>query len=155
MVCQRIEKIRLKDNLIIEATFFTGEVKAFDVSSLFDEYPAYRLLAEDRSLWASAQLMPQGSGVYFNDDLDLTSEEIWENGKLIFKENPKARCLIAQQISMAREGRHITQMQLSRMTGISQCDISRIEGGVANPTIDTLAKICAILDLEIKLAAKS
>lgn len=130
-------------------------VKEFDVRTLFDEYPEYRVLEVDNQLWASAELLPQGSGIYFNDDLDLTAEEIWENGIITDKMKTIARYQIAQQISAARESLNKTQKQLSLKTGISQCDISRIEGGVANPTIDTLAKICAILDLEIKLAAKS
>lgn len=155
MVCQRIESFRLKDDLKVQAKFFSGIVKEFDVRTLFDEYPEYRILEADRSLWASAELFPQGSGIYFNDDLDLSAEEIWENGIIADKTKALARYQIAQQISAARESLNMTQKQLSLKTGISQCDISRIEGGVSNPTIDTLAKILLALGLEIHIEAKS
>ena len=74
-----IKSIRLFYDCILEATFFSGDIKLFDVKTLFDSYPSYRKLAEDEKLWRSATLLPHGSGVYFNDEIDLTAEEIWED----------------------------------------------------------------------------
>lgn len=54
---------------------------------------------------------------------------------------------IAYAIFPAREEKGLSQKQLSQLSGIMQCDISRIEGGVANPTIETLGKICKVLGL--------
>ena len=51
-------------------------------------------------------------------------------------------------ISSAREERGLSQKQLS---GITQCDISRIEGGVANPTIETPSKLRKVLDIELNI----
>ena len=73
----------MKDDLIVEAVFFNGTVKDFDVSMLFEKHPEYRILEQDGELWRNAELLPQGSGVYFNDDLDLTVEEIWKYGKTV------------------------------------------------------------------------
>ena len=82
---QNIREIRMKDNLIVEAVFFSGIVKDFDVSLLFEKHPEYKVLKQDTGLWKNAELLPQGSGVYFNDDLDLTVEEIWKYGKTVGK----------------------------------------------------------------------
>ena len=63
---QNIREIRMKDNLIVEAVFFSGIVKDFDVSLLFEKYPEYKVLKQDNGLWKNAELLPQGSEVYFN-----------------------------------------------------------------------------------------
>ena len=71
-----IKEIKMKDNLIVEAVFYCGVVKDFDVSLLFEKHPEYKVLKEDNTLWQNAELLPQGSGVYFDDEMDLTVEEI-------------------------------------------------------------------------------
>lgn len=150
-----IKEIKMKDNLIVEATFFSGEVKEFDVSSLLKKHPEYKILETDRELWKKAELLPQGSGVYFNDDLDLTVEEIWRDGKTIGKVSVEPKFTLAFAISSAREEIGLSQTELSKLSGVSQCDISRIEGAVANPTMETIGKLCNVLGLEIKLSKTS
>ena len=56
---QNIREIRMKDNLIVEAVFFNGIVKDFDVSSLFEKHPEYKVLKQDVELWRSVELLPQ------------------------------------------------------------------------------------------------
>jgi len=58
---------------------------------------------------------------------------------------------INRVIAEARKSRGITQTQLSQKTGISQCDISRIETGQANPSVKTLKRVAAGLNMCIKL----
>ena len=147
-----IRDIKMKDKMIVEATFFSGDVKDFDVSALFEKHPEYKVLENDKDLWRKAELLPQGSGVYFNDELDLTVEEIWKDGKLAGHISVEPRYAIAYAISSAREGKGISQMELSRLSGVAQCDISRIEGGVANPALDTLQKLCKVLGLDIHIS---
>ena len=50
-----------------------------------------------------------------------------------------------------RESSGLTQEQLAAQTGIGQGDISRIEGGSANPTEKTLIRIADALGAELKL----
>lgn len=50
---------------------------------------------------------------------------------------------------------HLSQIQLAKNTGVSQADISRIECGKGNPTLDTLKKIFAALQLQMTLQAKT
>lgn len=149
---QNIREIRMKDNLIVEAVFFNGIVKAFDVSSLFEKHPEYKVLKQDVELWRNAELLPQGSGICFNDNLDLTVEEVWKYGVAVGKVAVEPRYDIAYAISSAREEKGMSQKQLSQLSGVTQCDISRIEGGVANPTIGTLGKICKVLGLQLGIS---
>ncbi|MDR2648202.1 MAG: helix-turn-helix domain-containing protein [Clostridiales bacterium] len=57
----------------------------------------------------------------------------------------------AQALIDAREGYRITQRQLSEKIGISQADISRIEIGDANPTIKTLQRLAAGMNMKLKI----
>ena len=51
----------------------------------------------------------------------------------------------------AREKKHLTQKQLSELTGIAQADISRMETGTANPSIKTLQRLAVALGMQLKL----
>ena len=42
-----------------------------------------------------------------------------------------------------------SQTELARRTGTKQANISRIESGMGNPTLDLIKKICDTLDLEL------
>ena len=59
---------------------------------------------------------------------------------------------VIKAILDARQEQHITQKQLSEMTGIAQGDISKIENGNANPSIKTLSRIAKALGKEIRLS---
>lgn len=48
---------------------------------------------------------------------------------------------IIQAMIDTRKKQNLTQKELSRRTGITQADISRIENGTRNPSLDMLKKI--------------
>ena len=156
--CQGMRTISLTeidcqdDNKDVNNQDLAVNFKDFCVSSLFEKHPEYKVLEANKDLWENAVLLPQGSGVYFNDDLDLTVEEIWRDGKPAGKAAVEPRYAIAYAISSAREEKGLSQKQLSLLSGVSQCDISRIEGGVANPTVETISKLCSVLGLEMHLS---
>lgn len=54
----------------------------------------------------------------------------------------------------ARKSKNMTQKQLSKMTGISQGKLSKIENGEANPTLKVMSKIANALDMNISLVPK-
>jgi len=51
----------------------------------------------------------------------------------------------------ARKNIGLTQKQLSEKTGIAQGDISKIETGDANPSLKTLQRLAAGMDMKLKL----
>lgn len=59
---------------------------------------------------------------------------------------------IYTSFSEARKARHISQIELSQKTGIIQADISRIETGKANPTINVLKRLADALDMNLNLS---
>ena len=56
---------------------------------------------------------------------------------------------IYSELAKARKAKNISQQELSKMTGIIQADISRIENGKANPTINILKRIAEALDMNL------
>ena len=58
---------------------------------------------------------------------------------------------IMQAMIDARRESGLTQQQLSEKTGITQADISRMEKGNANPSLRTLQRLAAGMNMRIKL----
>ena len=58
---------------------------------------------------------------------------------------------IQKAMRKARTEQHITQRQLAAKTGLTQADISRIENGEANPTLQTLKKIADGLGKKLEI----
>lgn len=58
---------------------------------------------------------------------------------------------IIRALIKARNEAGITQEELSRRTGISQGDISKIENGTANPSVRTLKRLAKGMNTELKI----
>ena len=51
----------------------------------------------------------------------------------------------------ARRQKQLTQKELAELTGIAQADISRMENGNANPSLQTLKRLAAGLGMALKV----
>ena len=58
---------------------------------------------------------------------------------------------IIQAIIDARKNTGLTQKQLSERTGIAQGDISRLENGNANPSLNTLKRLASAMGMTLKI----
>jgi predicted transcriptional regulator len=63
--------------------------------------------------------------------------------------------VIIQAIIDARKSMHLTQKQLSELTGVDQADISKIETGMGNPTLKMLGRLLRGMNLRMKLESIS
>ena len=134
--------MRFLENTAFEVTFDDGRVVMYDISCLFNKYPQMNAL-KDRDFFLSGKLM--GSyGIIWNDDLDIDMETVYEDGISVRKELPANRTL-AQAVSAARARTGMTQKQVASLAGIDQSDFSKIERGVANPSLSTLERIASAL----------
>lgn len=59
-----------------------------------------------------------------------------------------------RQLIASRKSAGLTQPELAKLSGIQQADISRIERGLGNPTIDTVLKLLNALDMRLTLQPK-
>ena len=58
---------------------------------------------------------------------------------------------IIQAMIDARKSLNITQKELSERTGITQADISRIESGTRNPSLEMVKRLAKGLGMQLKL----
>jgi transcriptional regulator with XRE-family HTH domain len=55
----------------------------------------------------------------------------------------------------ARIERGWSQAELARRSGTKQANISRIEAGLANPTLDLVYRLCWALEIDVRFSARS
>ena len=56
---------------------------------------------------------------------------------------------LGEVVAQRREELNLSQVELSKKTGVSQADISRLERGKGNPSIDKIRKIFSALHLKL------
>ncbi|MCR5768036.1 MAG: helix-turn-helix domain-containing protein [Lachnospiraceae bacterium] len=140
-------KLEFDEGTALELTFQDGKVKRYDMAVLFDKYPQLAAL-KNRKLFTSGRLMGF-YGIIWNDDLDIEAETIYKEGETIRVEKPATGIMIGNIVSAARAKKGLSQKALSEVTGIDQSDLSKIERGVANPSIGTLSRIAEALDTKL------
>ena len=59
--------------------FAEGCTKIYDVKPLFEQIPVFKELM-DLHLFSDVSVDVGGHGIVWNDDLDLSCDELWENG---------------------------------------------------------------------------
>ena len=141
--------LEFKEGTSLELTFQNGEVKAYDMAVLFEKYPQLEAL-KDRELFLSGKLMG-AYGIYWNDDLDIEAETIYEDGISVGKTRLPINLCVANALSAARAKAGVSQAELSAETGIDQSDISKLERGVGNPSVGTLNRLALAMGMELSI----
>ena len=144
--------LKLLMGTALEVTFQDGIVKRYDMSALFPKYPQLKQL-ENRELFLSGRLMG-AYGIVWNDDLDIETETIYDDGETVRKEEIVMHKASSQAVAAARAAAGISQKQLAALTGIDQSDISKIERGIANPSVATLDRIANALGGQLTITIK-
>ena len=143
-------ELKLLEGTTLEVLFQDGTVKRYDMSALFPKYPQLKQL-EDRDLFLSGRMMG-AYGIVWNDNLDIETETIYEDGETVRKEVLTISKASSQAVAAARATAGISQKQLAALSGIDQSDISKIERGVANPSVSTLDRIAKALGGELTIS---
>ena len=147
--------VKFLEGTALVVAFKDGIVKYFDMSTLFKKYPQLKAL-KNRELFLSGELMGE-YGIIWNDELDIEVETIYESGRTIEIQKVSVHEASARAVAYARAIAGITQKELAASSGIDQSDISKIERGIANPSVGTLEKIAnalgGTLSIEIKMPA--
>ena len=66
----------------LSVQFAEGVTKIYDVKPLFQRIPAFGTLRDGRE-FGNVRVDVGGYGVVWNDALDLSCDELWENGTLV------------------------------------------------------------------------
>lgn len=146
-----------KDDFSLDVEFMNGEVKNYNMDYMLTRFPQFQNLKEDKKLFKDVKVDAGGYGVSWNDDLDVDAQTLWEDGILI-EMSKKAKAdvnrLLAYRLSLARETVGMTQKELAEKTGIYQADISKIERGLANPSVSTLKRLADGLNMNLVIEFK-
>ena len=146
-------KLILKEKTTFDLFFYDGTVKRYDILSLSDKFPQLNEL-KDRKLFLKGHLLGWG-GVVWNDDLDVSSETVYVEGKDVTNEYDDTDILniaIGYQIKEKRLKKEMSQEELAKKAGIDQSDLSKIERGCMNPSVKMLKKIADGLGLKLRLS---
>ena len=85
----------------------------------------------------------------------------WDKAKTIILNNKEVQnelkmneteYRIIEEVIIARKERNLTQKDLAELIGTKQSNISRLESGNYNPTIDFLNKIAVAVGKELKVS---
>ena len=137
--------LKYLDGLKLLATFIDGKVIEYDVGELLERFPQLSAL-KNRKLFVKGKIDVGGYGIFWNDDLDLDAMEVYKNGTLVSTISVTINQQVGYEITRAREKAGLTQVQLSKLSGIDQADISKIERGIGNPSLEKLKKIANALE---------
>ncbi len=142
-------ELECKEGTVLEMTFQDGKVIRYDMCVLFDKYPQLQAL-KNRDLFRAAKLT--GYGIIWNDELDIETETIYEEGEVVRIKRPAANVDVGNAVAAARAKRNLSQKELAEAAGMDQSDLSKIERGVANPSISTLQRIAQAMGGELKVS---
>ena len=93
-----------------------------------------------------------GYGIIWNDDLDLEVETIYEEGESVDADPIPINLIVANALLSARAKANMSQAELAKATGIDQADISKIERGIANPSVATLKRLAVGLGANLTVS---
>jgi len=147
-----IMAIKTLEEMKLLITFRDGIKKIYDVRKLYEELPQFSVLEDDRKMFERVRVDVGGYGISWNDELDLAAEELWENGEEIGeREIPDVSDALAESLCVMRKRVGMTQVQLAKRTGIAQADISKIERGLANPSLSTLKRLADGMGVRLQI----
>ena len=146
-------KLVLKEGTTFDLYFVDGIVKRYDILSLADKFPQLKAL-KDRELFLKGKLFGW-SGVYWNDELDIECDTVYEEGVDVSKEyDDIENVVLGYRIKELRKNADLSQVELASKAGIDQSDLSKIEKGLANPSIKQITRVLSALNQKITIESK-
>ena len=143
-------KLVLKEDTTFDLYFLDGVVKRYDILSLSDKFPQLNAL-KDRNLFLKGKLLGWG-GVVWNDELDIDSETVYEEGMDVSNEyDDIANVVIGYKIKQKRIELRLSQQQLANNINIDQSDLSKIEKGIFNISVKMLNRIADGLNCKLDI----
>lgn len=148
----RIKEVKPLENFVVSVIFQDGVEKEYDMKQLFDRFPQFHAFESEMGLFEKVIVDAGGYGIAWNDELDLAADEIRYNGKTTGKVHEvDIMSQLGANLTKAREIVGLTQKELSEKVHIYQGDISKIERGNANPSVQTLQRLAEGMGMQLKI----
>ena len=144
-------KLVLKEGTTFDLYFNDCSVKRYDILMLADKFPQL-LDLKDRKLFLKGHLLGW-SGVVWNDELDVDCDTVYDEGIDVTDEYDDVILVaVGYNIKQLRIEKNLTQEELAELIGMDQADLSKLEKGLANPSIKTLKRIAEGLHSKISIS---
>lgn len=82
----KIKSVKPLKNQILLIAFENKQNKYYDVKQLFERWARFGKLKGNEELFFSVKVDIGGYGISWDDELDLSCDELWENGRDFIEE---------------------------------------------------------------------
>ena len=79
----KVKNVTALPDYKLSVQFAEGATKIYDVSLLFSKYKFFLPLKDNPELFSSVVVDQGGYGIIWNDDIDISCDELWANGEEI------------------------------------------------------------------------
>lgn len=76
----KVKNVKALPNFILQVDFINGISKYYDVKPLFPLWKQFTALQSTTNLFNLVKVDVGGYGISWNDEIDLSCDELWENG---------------------------------------------------------------------------
>ena len=79
----KVKAVNALPDYMLSVQFAEGVTKIYDVKPLFSKWNSFKALKHDFGLFHSVRVDQGGYGIVWNDELDLSCDELFENGETV------------------------------------------------------------------------
>ena len=79
----KVKTVSALPGYLLSVQFSEGVTKLYDVKPLFESLPAFIPLKGDPARFSCVSVDVGGYGIVWDDELDLSCDELWENGAVV------------------------------------------------------------------------
>lgn len=79
----KVKSVNALPEYRLNLQFAEGVTKIYDVKPLFAKWEPFKSLENDPALFSDVEVDVGGYGIIWNDDIDLSCDELFENGETV------------------------------------------------------------------------
>ena len=79
----KIKSVGVLPDYLLCVHFAEGIIKIYDVKPIFEKWEPFKALADDPVLFSGVEVDAGGYGIVWNDDIDLSCDELFANGRTV------------------------------------------------------------------------
>ncbi|MBR7078024.1 MAG: DUF2442 domain-containing protein [Clostridia bacterium] len=79
----KVKAVNAMPGYRLTVQFAEGVTKIYDVKPLFAKWPPFKSLENDPELFSAVEVDAGGYGIVWNDEIDLSCDELFENGETV------------------------------------------------------------------------
>ena len=76
----KVKSVQALSEYILEITFENDVIKYYDIKPLFDKWDEFKIFQTSPTLFINVKVDIGGYGISWNDEIDLSCNELWNNG---------------------------------------------------------------------------